>query len=136
MGIVGLSTNYYSDSSRVILFFATCLVILSVIVALIRWIGRLSKLGDVSEVIDLVEDTASQAFRDLAKALNFGGHLLQDEPEPFAIMHRGFGFCSGDQQREAERYRQEIRHQPSSPHPGGLLCQSGAGDLGDRQATE
>lgn len=36
VGIVGLSTGYYSDASKVLLFFVTCLLLIALIVALIR----------------------------------------------------------------------------------------------------
>lgn len=92
VGIVGLSTDYYGDASRVILFFATCLVILSVIVALIRWIGRLSNLGDVANVVDVVEEAAANAFVQHARQPDFGGHPLKGPVHDHEIMPDGFGF--------------------------------------------
>jgi uncharacterized membrane protein len=80
MGIVGLSTGYYSDASKVLLFFVTCALILALIVALIRWIGRLSRLGDVTEAIDLVEEASRKALLDLAAAPFFHGVPLGKVP--------------------------------------------------------
>lgn len=93
VGIVGLSTNYYNDAARVILFFASCLVILAVILALIRWIGSLSSLGDVSEVIDRLETTAIDAIGRFADDPYFGG--MRDAVPPdrrFDIFPSGFGY--------------------------------------------
>lgn len=93
VGTVGLSTSYYNQPSRVVLFLATCLVIVSVIYALIRWIGRLSNLGDVSEVIDLLEDSANDAFAQLAKRPLLGGVELVDVPrDAIAMRSQRFGF--------------------------------------------
>lgn len=93
VGTVGLSTSYFDQPSRVVLFFATCLVIASVIYALIRWIGRLSNLGDVAEIIDLLEKTADRTFSELAKEPLLGGAEAAELPtNGFAIFAREFGF--------------------------------------------
>jgi len=73
VGIVGLSTGYYSDASKVLLFFVTCALLLALIVALIRWIGRLSRLGGVAESVDLVETATRQSLKDLASDPLLGG---------------------------------------------------------------
>lgn len=92
VGIVGLSTNYYNDASRVVLFFATCIVILAVIVALIRWIGRLSDLGDVAEVIDLAEKATAKAFCELADHPYFGGVKGGEPAKGYEVFPVSFGF--------------------------------------------
>lgn len=93
VGIVGLSTNYYGDASRVVLFFASCLVIALVIVSLIRWIGKLSSLGDISEVIDRLEEATSDAFATLAKDPFLGGHPVEHLPERgFDLLADRFGY--------------------------------------------
>ncbi|WP_373488552.1 DUF2254 domain-containing protein, partial [Blastomonas sp.] len=93
VGIAGLSTSYYAAPSRVILFLVTCFVITSVIYALIRWIGRLSRLGNVSEVIDLLEKAAHTAFEDLAQQPAMGGQAAEAMPEDgFAVSANRFGF--------------------------------------------
>jgi uncharacterized membrane protein len=94
VGIVGLSTSYYNDDSRVVLFFATCVVILAVILALIRWIGRLSDLGDVAEVIDLAETATSGAFAELAHDPNFGGVAGEEPAEGVRLFPRRFATTS------------------------------------------
>lgn len=93
VGTVGLSTSYYNQPSRVILFLATCLVIVSVIYALIRWIGRLSNMGDVSEVIDLLEYSADKAFGHLALRPFLDGVELSGLPDNgFPMRSKEFGF--------------------------------------------
>lgn len=93
VGTVGLSTSYFGQPARVILFLTTCLVIVSVIYALIRWIARLSRLGDVSEVIDLLEEAANKAFADLAERPLLGGvqsDALPDNGVPLFAERFGF----------------------------------------------
>lgn len=93
VGTVGLSTSYFGQPARVILFLTTCLVIVSVIYALIRWIARLSRLGDVCEVIDLLEDAANKAFADLAERPLLGGvqsDALPDSGVPLFAERFGF----------------------------------------------
>jgi len=81
VGIIGLSTDLYDEASRVVLFGFTVLVVAAVIVALIRWIGRLSRLGDVSETITLLETATRNAFREIAREPNFHGVSADQAPE-------------------------------------------------------
>lgn len=93
LGIVGLSTSYYSDPSKTLLFLVTCVVILAVIAALIRWIGRLSRLGDVSEAIELVENAARAALADYAASPHYGGRPVQAPIEDgFAVFPTTLGY--------------------------------------------
>jgi uncharacterized membrane protein len=93
VGIVGLSTEYYSDASRFLLFIVTCVVILAVIIALIRWIGRMSHLGDVTEVINVVATATRDAFRKAATEPYLGGLPSRELPgDGFAVMPHTFGF--------------------------------------------
>ncbi|RAZ85772.1 DUF2254 domain-containing protein [Cereibacter johrii] len=93
VGLVGLSTNYYGDAAKVVLFVVTCAVIVAVIVALIRWIARLSNLGDVSEVIDLVERAATRSFQADAAEPWLGGVPMTSLPEGrFAVHPVRMGF--------------------------------------------
>lgn len=84
VGIVGLSTSYYNDASRVVLFLASCLVVLAVIYSLIRWIGSLSSLGDVGKVVDRLEEATTSAIDHLAEDPYFGGRPAD------ALPGRGF----------------------------------------------
>lgn len=63
VGIIGLSAGYYDDRSRVILFFATIIVILLITGTLINWIQQLSTFGRMNDLIRRVEDAASKALR-------------------------------------------------------------------------
>ncbi|TNC66635.1 DUF2254 domain-containing protein [Rubellimicrobium roseum] len=80
VGIVGLSTGYYSDASKVLLFFVTCALLLGLIVTLIRWIARLSRLGGVAEAVDLVEAATRQSLRELAGDPLLGGAPVSARP--------------------------------------------------------
>jgi uncharacterized membrane protein len=73
VGIVILSTGYYSDAAKVLVFGITCVLILALIVALVRWIGRLSRLGGMSESVDLAEEATRRALLDLAAEPFLGG---------------------------------------------------------------
>lgn len=81
VGIVGLSTSYFNDASRVVLFLASCLVITAVIYSLIRWIGSLSSLGDVAEVIDRLEVATSAAIDRFAADPHYGGMRANGVPD-------------------------------------------------------
>ncbi len=103
VGIVGLSTSYYNDASRVVLFFAACVVIAAVILALIRWIGRLSSLGDVSEVIDRLEEATSAALSTQARDPFLGGTPASPPEDGIDLFPDGFGYLQAIDMTEIAR---------------------------------
>jgi uncharacterized membrane protein len=62
VGIIALSTGYYTEQGRTILFFGTLVVIGVVVITLLRWIGHLARFGRMADVIDRVEDAAASAL--------------------------------------------------------------------------
>lgn len=63
VGIIGLSAGYYDDRGRIILFFATILVIVLITGTLINWIQQLSTFGRMNDLIERVEQATSKALR-------------------------------------------------------------------------
>lgn len=61
VGIVGLSAGAYDGSGRVILFFATLVVIILITWAMIRWIDHLNEFGRVSDIIRRIEEAATES---------------------------------------------------------------------------
>lgn len=70
LGVIGSLLGLYSGSGRVILFALTVLLVLIVVATLIRWLQRLSRLGDVTEAIRRVEEVAQTAFDHAPAAHN------------------------------------------------------------------
>ncbi|WP_294979587.1 DUF2254 domain-containing protein [uncultured Microbacterium sp.] len=68
VGIIALSTGYYTDEGRTILFLGTLAVIVIVVVTLLRWIAHLTRFGRVADVIDRTENAATDAVRRWASA--------------------------------------------------------------------
>lgn len=62
VGIFALQTGYYGEQGRVIVFFVTLGVLAAVLVALLRWIDQLSKMGRVDEAIDRVAEATLASF--------------------------------------------------------------------------
>lgn len=77
VGIVALKMGVYGDSGRLILFVVTILVIAFIILTLIRWIEYLSRLGRVSETINLIERVATKATLDRIANPYLGGKCLK-----------------------------------------------------------
>ena len=72
VGIIGLAAGFYGDRGRVILFFAT-LVVLSIITAtLLRWIEQLGKFGRVGDTIARVEKAATGPAEQLGRLPRLG----------------------------------------------------------------
>jgi uncharacterized membrane protein len=72
VGIIALSGGFFTASGRLILFGVTILVVMSVVGALIRWISKISSIGQVGETIQRTETITSAAFREIAERPFFG----------------------------------------------------------------
>lgn len=72
VGIIALSTNYYTEQGRTILFFGTLLLVVIIVVTLLRWIAHLATFGRMSDVIDRVESAATSAARAYAEHPTLG----------------------------------------------------------------
>ena len=71
VGIIGLQTSAYGENGRIILFGATVLIVLWVVVTLLRWIAHITAFGRMADVIDRVENAAASAMADFAAQPNF-----------------------------------------------------------------
>ncbi|MEW2014273.1 MULTISPECIES: DUF2254 domain-containing protein [Microbacterium] len=80
VGIIALSTGYYTEQGRTILFFGTLVVITVIVVTLLRWIGHLARFGRMADVIDRVEDSATRNLTEFAKHPTYGAHELRSVP--------------------------------------------------------
>jgi uncharacterized membrane protein len=72
VGIGALGTGIYSSQGRVILFTATILVILAVVVTLLRWIDHLARLGRVGDTTQRIEESTAKALRQRLRQPNLG----------------------------------------------------------------
>lgn len=84
VGIVALSTGYYDPKARTILFIGTVFVIAMIVITLLRWISHVTGFGRMNDVIDRVEDAATEAMRAQAAEPWFGG-MPPRQWEPDAI---------------------------------------------------
>ncbi len=80
VGIIALSTGYYNDQGRTILFVGTLLVIAVVVVTLMRWIAHLADFGRMADVIDRVERAAADSLLAYASDPALGAQRLTDIP--------------------------------------------------------
>lgn len=80
VGLIALSTNFYGDEGRVVLFIVTLFVLAAVVATLIRWIDSLSTLGRVRQTIERVEDEARNAVLARARAPYLGGEPYKTPP--------------------------------------------------------
>lgn len=67
VGIIALRFGVYGQSGRLLLFFATIVVIAAIVITLIRWIDHVTTMGRLNAVIDLIEETAAEAITDWMK---------------------------------------------------------------------
>lgn len=87
VGIIALSSVYFSEAGRLILFSATLLVVVAVVAALIRWIDQSSSIGRVGDTVDRVEAAATAAFEGLERQPLFGCAEQTALPEAGSPVH-------------------------------------------------
>ena len=73
VGIAALSTGYYGESGRTVLYVGTLVVIVIIVVTLMRWIHHLTTFGRTADVIDRVEAAATAAALAHARRPHLGG---------------------------------------------------------------
>ncbi|WP_058640268.1 DUF2254 domain-containing protein [Pseudacidovorax intermedius] len=81
VGIIALSTGFYGDRGRVILFVGTLAVVALIVFTLLRWIAHLTAFGRMSDVIDRVERAAVESVREWREAPYLGGQPAVAVPE-------------------------------------------------------
>ena len=87
VGIIALSSVYYSESGRLILFSVTLLVVVAVVAALIQWIDHSTSIGRVGDTVDRVEAAATEAFGGLGRQPLFGCAEQTALPEGGSPVH-------------------------------------------------
>ncbi|MFW2514211.1 DUF2254 domain-containing protein [Demequina sp. SO4-13] len=80
VGIVALSTSYYGEKGRTLLFLGTLVVIVIVVATLVRWIHHLQNFGRMADVLDRVEKSAHETVCAYAAAPTLGGAPATDVP--------------------------------------------------------
>jgi uncharacterized membrane protein len=78
IALAALGVRYYGAAGRFVLFVFTLCVLAYLILALLRWIGTLSKLGRMNHTIETVERVATQAMRDWCAAPGLGARVIAD----------------------------------------------------------
>lgn len=81
VGIIGLQTSGYGHDGRIILFGATVLVVVLVVVTLLRWIAHITAFGRMADVIDRVEAAATAAMTAFAAAPDLHGRPAVPVPD-------------------------------------------------------
>ncbi|MDN4474404.1 DUF2254 domain-containing protein [Demequina sp. SYSU T00192] len=73
VGIAALSTGYYGEDGRIVLYAGTLVVIALVVITLLRWIQHLVGFGRMADVLDRVERAACDAATEAARRPHLGG---------------------------------------------------------------
>lgn len=95
VGIIALKMSVYGASGRVILLAVTVVVIISMITVLLRWINYLSKIGRVTDTINMVENATEKAIARWIKRPHLGANKLVDykpKKSHSAIRHSKIGY--------------------------------------------
>ena len=79
--IVMFRAGFYGESAAVIVFGMTVACIVLIIVAILRWIAHLSRLGSLDHTLELVERATIAPLKQLADKPNFGARAADDAPK-------------------------------------------------------
>lgn len=93
VGIIALSTGYYGDQGRTILFLGTLVMVAIIVITLLRWIAHLSTFGRMADIIDRVEAAASQTLNAYAVSPSLGAQTADSrdvEGEPVPSQESGY----------------------------------------------
>lgn len=94
VGIVVLQAGIYGPQGRAVLFIVTIFVLALVVLALLRWIDHLTRLGRVGETTDRVEQATQTALEMRLADPYLGGRPLQrdlpDDSEKISATETGY----------------------------------------------
>lgn len=93
VGIIALSTGYYGDQGRTILFLGTLIMVAIIVITLLRWIAHLSTFGRMADIIDRVEAAASTTLNTYAASPSLGARTADSEEtdgEPVSSHESGY----------------------------------------------
>ncbi|MDE0546485.1 DUF2254 domain-containing protein [Microbacterium sp. C7(2022)] len=80
VGIIALSTGYYPDEARTLLFLGTLVIIVIIVVTLLGWIAHLSNFGRMADIINRVESAASDTLTAYACRPSLGARVQYTIP--------------------------------------------------------
>ena len=80
VGIIALSTGYYSEQGRTLLFLGTLIVILLIVITLLRWIAYLADFGRMADIINRVEKAARETLTGYAQQPAMGARTQREAP--------------------------------------------------------
>lgn len=79
VGLIALKVSFYGPEGRAVLFIVSIAVVFLIVLALLRWINQLTRLGRVSDTVERIE-TEARASMDARLRLPFlGGAPLPDD---------------------------------------------------------
>jgi uncharacterized membrane protein len=79
VGLIALKVSAYGPEGRVVLFLVTLGIIVLIVLALLRWINQLTRLGRVSDTVARIEQETHTAMEARLKLPFLGGAALTDE---------------------------------------------------------
>lgn len=93
VSIIALSTEYYGEKGRFILFIFTVILLVVIVLTIVSWIEKLSKLGRVHETVKVVEETTCQALKSLGRDPLRGARCYEAEvADAIELRHSQIGY--------------------------------------------
>lgn len=92
VGLIALKVSAYGPEGRVVLFAVTLFIILLIVVALLRWISRLTKLGRVADTISRIEGATDNAMKARVDMPFLGGREMIAARDGIPILATSVGY--------------------------------------------
>lgn len=84
LSIILMRAHLYNDQAAVVVFGFTVAVVAMVVIAMLRWIEHLSRLGFMDDTLDQIEHQAREALRIRRERPSLGAHPLS-EADPIPV---------------------------------------------------
>lgn len=92
VGLIAVKVSAYGPEGRVVLFAVTLVIIGLVVVALLRWISRLTQLGQVADTISRIETATNRAMKTRVGMPFLGGNVLHTLREGVPVLAACVGY--------------------------------------------
>ena len=79
--IILFRAGYYQDEAVVVVFFTTVFVVLAIVVSLIRWINKLSRIGSLDYALERAEQAAREAMYAFRKSPTLGATPINPDDD-------------------------------------------------------
>lgn len=92
VGLVAQLNGYYKSSGKLVLFIITLFVFAIVVLAFVRWVDRIARLGRLGHTVAKVETAADAALQEWAHLPRMGATRVDSDEAGYEIFSNNVGY--------------------------------------------